>query len=97
MSQCVVGKRNLELEKVSLFVMAELEAKKYKLELDEDRIKTYISGLDSGIKFIAQQLLQGNSAIVLRQLLPKLIDINNELQYLDKLIDETDFEEQKDG
>lgn len=62
----------------------------YKLELTRERLLTYVAGLDSGIKLIAQQLLQQNSPLALRELLPKLTKINEELQYLDKLIDETD-------
>lgn len=67
----------------------EQEQKVYKLELDEPRLKIYIAGLDSGIKIIAQQLLQGNSCAVLKQLLPSLIDLDRELSFLDKTIDET--------
>lgn len=62
----------------------------YKLELDKARLSVYITGLDSSIKLIANRLAQQNSALALRELLPKLIELNNELSGLDKLIDDTD-------
>jgi hypothetical protein len=80
------------IENVSLYMSQDKVQKeeiKYKLELSEEQIKLYVAGLDSAVKLIAQQLLQGNSALVLKQLLPKLIEINNELQNLDQIIDST--------
>ncbi len=63
------------------------------LEIDEYGAKVYATGLDSSIKLIAQQLLQGangNSLIVLRNLLPRLIEINSTGLKLDAAIDKKD-------
>lgn len=65
-------------------------AEMYVLNLTEERLKLYITGLDVYIKHIGSQLMQNNSAISLRNLLPQLTAINNELLNLDVLIDETD-------
>lgn len=64
----------------------------YSLTLTEDQLKTYVTGLDSSIKLIAAQLSQGNSAVTLRNFLPSLINLNQELLNLDKIIDEQNKE-----
>lgn len=69
----------------------------YTLELDKEQVKTYVVGLDSSIKLIANQLLQQNAPTALRTLLPQLISINDELTKLDKIIDETDKKEVPNG
>lgn len=72
---------------------------KYTLELELEKLQIYVKAFDGAIKLIAQALLQGNqgnSVLALKQLLPDLIKFNKELEYLDKLIDETD-RQQKEG
>ena len=64
---------------------------KYNLELNKERIARYIRGLDSSIKIIAAQLQQSNnSALALRNLLPELIKLDEELQFLDSIIDQVE-------
>lgn len=55
--------------------------------MDEAKVTLYVQMFDSAIKLIGQQLIQGNGPLMLRNLLPKLIEINNELISLDSIID----------
>lgn len=62
----------------------------YKFEMSKERLGIYVTGLDSAVKVAASSLAQGNSLLALRQLLPKLIEIDKEAQFLDNAIDEVD-------
>lgn len=56
------------------------------LELVDDEIKTLVTGLDSSVKLMCGQLTQApNSLDVLAQVIPRLVDIQNQYQKLDKL------------
>lgn len=57
------------------------------IELSEKSVKIYVTGLDSSVKLIVAQIAQGNSLLTLKNLLPKLIEINDEALTLDKLLD----------
>lgn len=63
----------------------------YNLSLSKDRIIIYVTGLNSSIQVIAGELIKSNNpALTLRQLLPQLLNISDELINLDNLIDRTD-------
>lgn len=62
----------------------------FTLNLSEKQVAIYAKGLDSSIKLIAQNLLNSNNSIlVLRNVLPQLMELNSELVSLDVIIDKT--------
>jgi len=61
----------------------------YNLELNEERLKLYVEGLTNSVRLIASNLVNGNSAAVLKEAMPKLLYINQEFIMLDCLIDKT--------
>ena len=63
----------------------------YKLELTKERLAVYINGLDSSVRLLAQQMGNAPSAgFALKELLPKLIQVNQEFDELQKLVDAQD-------
>lgn len=58
------------------------------IELSEERLKIHVRGLDSSIRLMGQQLAQSpNGPLTLKNLLPDLIILSQELDQLDKDID----------
>jgi len=59
----------------------------YTLQLTKERLATYVTGLDSAVRLIAQQMANHQSAgLALKELLPKLVAINNEFEALQELV-----------
>lgn len=60
----------------------------YSLILDDDRIKRYVTGLDSSIRLICQQIAQAPSpGASLKQLLPELYKIDQEFDFMQAAVD----------
>ena len=60
----------------------------YKLELTKERLDIHIKSMDSAIRLLGAQLSNSqNGPLALKQTLPDLIKLNEELMELDKLID----------
>lgn len=69
----------------------------YTLVLTEDRLQIYIKSLDSSIKLMGQQLAQAtNGPLALKNLLPQLIIISQELDQLNKDIGQDSKDKPKD-
>lgn len=59
----------------------------YSFNLTEEELKVYITGLDSSIRLACQQMANAQSAgEALKQMLPRLIAINNQFARLDAMI-----------
>lgn len=69
----------------------------YTFKIDEARLKTIVTGLDSSVKIIGTQLANGNSLLVLKNLLPELLKISMEVELMDKMIDEAKAQENNSG
>lgn len=63
----------------------------YTFELTKEELKLHISGLDCGIKVLCSQISSTqNSIATLREILPKLIELNAQCQKLDNEVDRQD-------
>ena len=61
----------------------------YKLELTKERLALYVNGLDSSVRLLAQQIATHQSAgLALKELLPRLMQVHQELDELQKLVAE---------
>lgn len=64
---------------------------KYNIELDQQRIRRFVQGLDSSIRLMAGQITNApNAALALRNFLPEFLEINKELAAMDQMIDTID-------
>lgn len=63
----------------------------YDLSLTKEQLVVYVTGLDSSIKLICQQIIQSQqSGLILKQLLPKLQEIDKQFQFLQEIVDKTE-------
>lgn len=60
----------------------------YKLELTEQQMRMHVTGLDSSVRVIASQITQHQSpGLALKQLLPELVKIDKEFDFLQSALD----------
>lgn len=60
----------------------------YKLELTEEQLKIHVTGLDSSLRILGQNITNAQSpGLALKNLLPELIKINNQFDFMQAALD----------
>lgn len=61
----------------------------YSIQFTQEQLNTHVTGLDSSVRLIAQQIAQNQSSgAALKQLLPQLIKLDQEFDRLQETVSE---------